>query len=133
MKKINHIANSLVMLALALTACGGGGGSQSGTVDDIPNNTHSKSIIEGDWYDSNNNHYYFDGTGDGRYYWRPEITDMTCFLTYNVQGSGEWGTVFIKATYHNYTGHTTWREEESGSYNVSEGRMIIGGTTYRRK
>ena len=139
MKHSFHLASRLAILALAfttvitLTACGGDDGDDIDTnVGGIPNNTHSKNIIAGEWYDKNNNYYYFDGTGQGRYYWRPEVTDMSCYFDYHVQGTGTWGSVFISATYHNYTGHTTWRDNKTGSYNVSEGRMIIGSTTYYR-
>lgn len=135
MKHYFHLASRLAMLTLALTtvitftACGGGDDDTS--VDGIPNNTHSKNIIEGEWYDKDNNHYYFDGIGQGYYHWRPEVTDMSCTFKYHVQGTGTWGSVFISAVYCGKT--SCWRENSTGSYNASEGRMIIEGTTYYRK
>lgn len=139
-KTLSSLATLLVMVAMALvtvcslTACGGDDEEET-NVDGIPGNTHHKDVIKGDWYNSSNgNYYYFDGNGEGRYYYGPSFTDdRTCFLTYHVQGSGNWGTVYIKATYHSYTSRNTWRDEFSGSYNLQDGRLKIRDITYYKK
>ena len=140
MKKIlSKLAMRLIMVALALTmvftfaACGGGDDDDQNTnKDGIPNNTHSKNVIEGKWY-RGEYCYYFNGNGKGNFYWPSNITDMTCNFTYNVQGNGNWGTVFINAVYVNHTSHTTWRDEKSGSYNLQDGKLYIEDFTYYKK
>ena len=133
MKKINHIASRLAMLALAfttvitLTACGGGDDDLPG----IPNNSHSNSVIEGRWV-RGNSYYDFESDGTGCFV-NKDYPDNTCTIKFNVQGSGNYGTIFIRAVYSNHKYGTTSRDDYSGSYNLKDGYIEFDYFKYYRK
>ena len=138
MKQIlSKLATRLMMVALALTtvftfiACGGGDDEET-DIGGISGNTHRLNVIEGKWYDGDR-YYYFDGSGGGSFHYGPDVTDMSCWITYHVQGNGNWGTVFIKAKYQNYTTHSIWSDEFYGSYNLKDGKMTLRSIVYRKK